>query len=313
LQEAIDSIRSFIPSGAVQQAQTQLLAYNANFQQDDTSDSSKCFRCGKTGHWKADCPKGKDQKAKPDANANAAAVPEPPPKNKVKGKGKQGKSQGKGKANAYSAQIVPVDMTVPGSEDYWDQVFSMHPVAITAHPTSVSKNPRLVTLDSMADHSFSDNLDLIQSFRRQQFNVDGATGSAVGNGIGHLPGFGDIAYLPEGRASGLALCEAERLYTVTYVQGVSWTVHVAADFDLVFYRDAKTAMYSCIFTDDVLARLSAVESASGERPMTDLAISAKPVTVRELEAQYTRREVGRAKEAATLARRLYDPSTTAIV
>ncbi len=50
LQEAIDSIRSFIPSGAVQQAQTQLLAYNANFQQDDTSDSSKCFRCGKTGH-----------------------------------------------------------------------------------------------------------------------------------------------------------------------------------------------------------------------------------------------------------------------
>jgi hypothetical protein len=63
-------------------------------------------------------------------------------------------------------------------------------------------------------------------------------------------------------------------------------------------------MYSCVFTDDILKRLSAAERVT---------VSAKPVTVRELEAQYSKREVDRAKEAASLSRRLYDPAATALV
>ncbi len=140
--------------------------------------------------------------------------------------------------------------------------------------------------------------------RKQSFNIEGATGSAVGNGIGHMPGFGDVAYLPESQATGLALCDVERLYELTYVQGVSWTVHIAADFDLVFARDASTLMYSCVFTDEIIERLSAAERVT---------VSANPVTVRELESQYSKREVDRAKEAVSLAHRLYDPAASTLV
>jgi hypothetical protein len=57
--------------------------------------------------------------------------------------------------------------------------------------------------------------------------------------VGTLPGFGEAIYAPDAGTNGLALCEIEEQYRVTYEQRVRFVVHVNASLQLVFDYDVK--------------------------------------------------------------------------
>jgi hypothetical protein len=186
------------------------------------------------------------------------------------------------------------------SDVFWDEVFHAFKVSINvhqfgfagdadAHEAEEERDPRMIALDTYADHSFTDNMDLIADARRCDFKVKGATGVEQDSTIGQLPGFGPIAYTPDSGATGLAFSAVTSRYPIELVPEVAFIVTVRKDLVLEFKYSHLTKIYACRFDDELIARL--IES---EKSHT---IKAMPVAVEQLEQQYSWRFSVRARRS----------------
>jgi hypothetical protein len=78
--------------------------------------------------------------------------------------------------------------------------------------------------------------------------VNGFHGKGTAETVGTFPGFGEAVHAPEAGANGLALCEIEERYKVTYVQRVHYLVDINDDFQLVFAYIAALGAYGCLLS-----------------------------------------------------------------
>ncbi len=70
--------------------------------------------------------------------------------------------------------------------------------------------------------------------------MTGSTGAGSGSEMGFIPGFGQIAYLPQASCSGLAASVVQQ-YPCSVEPGKHWTVHMSHDLDSVFlFRPTQT-------------------------------------------------------------------------
>jgi hypothetical protein len=141
---------------------------------------------------------------------------------------------------------------------------------------------------------------------------------------------------------GLAFAAAEARYRVECRQNRHYRVHIREGFVLTFLK-RQNGYYSCFFSDEIVARLRAVEAnpsgdvgagggdgsegeqdgynavdttAAEDRDHSMSATSESPASatsVEELERQYSKREVERARTARGLADKLFHPPTGVLV
>jgi hypothetical protein len=283
-----------------------------------------CHFCGKVGHKESECwnkkssgdsPSSSDaQQSKKASNASAGSEPNPkqdggsaPAQQQKQGNSKKKqKSKGKQKA-AYSSEVKASSGHVP--DIFGFPVDILHIDANTTNVKTEDKSSRIISLDSLANHSFGFCKDIISEMKRVQFIILGVNGFSERSLIGNLPCFGDTAYAPDNGKNGLALCEAESRYKVDRVQMEHYTVHITDDYSLRFYYDHDTKAYSCELTDEVLLKLRDIESSRelGHVP------SSFTATVSENESKYSKREVQNSKLARRLQKILYFPSDATLI
>jgi hypothetical protein len=70
--------------------------------------------------------------------------------------------------------------------------------------------------------------------------------------VGNLPGFGRALVATNSKANGLALCELEKRYQVTYVQQQYIGVKVNANLTVIFIYNPVASCYACEFDEDIL-------------------------------------------------------------
>jgi hypothetical protein len=78
------------------------------------------------------------------------------------------------------------------------------------------RNPRAVSLDSFANHSFEWNEDLFTDIVDKSFKIDGINGSGVGNRVGRIPCFSDAVITPNCKVNAIVLCDTEKYVVVKY-------------------------------------------------------------------------------------------------
>ena len=138
-----------------------------------------------------------------------------------------------------------------------------------------------VLLDNQADISVV-HPRLLTGIRPQKSYVSGLSGMATLPYVGKLDGFFECKSSDKLIASVLCMADVEDMYDVTYARGESYTVHMD-DRDLVFHRRDK--LY--------VADMREWESYEYE-PMVMV------TTAAENEANYTSKEIKRAKQAREL-------------
>ena len=111
MQEVVDGARAFIPTATVQQAQANVLAFNARVSTQKPKGEG-CHICGSKEHWKKDCPRGKKKleatvgSATPPAAAAAAANTTPADGSEEKRKRKNKRQPKKAYATSISTEAA---------------------------------------------------------------------------------------------------------------------------------------------------------------------------------------------------------------
>ena len=306
-QSVVDGARGHIPSGRVIAAQrdASALAYGTQVQAAEYVFDGDCHRCHQHGHMARDCPKppasgGRQNRnnahaqpttapAAAGTNSQPAAAADALDKKKVKAKKDKGKKM-------YSARVV---------EDIFDNLFC---AAITIDVRAVSavrsRDHRCVTIDTMASNNFTAYEELLDEVKPAEFRIKGVNGTSRGTSMGQLPGFGDCYVAPGCDATGISFRVLEERYKIVYAQNSYYAAFLPDGFELRFDKDSDTGFYSCMFTDEVLDRLRRAQEAL---------VAVSTASVADLEKQYSPREVKAARTAQQLARRLYEPSTGALI
>ena len=166
-------------------------------------------------------------------------------------------------------------------------------------------DPRCVSYDTMANHSFAFNPDLVDNIQDANFKLKGVNGKATGCQKGVLPGFGPVAITPNSGRNGLAGHEAESRYHVVYRQNQYIDVKITSDFTVRFSKDPKSQFYTTLFTDEVLAQLRLVDQYIGSN-------DSYVTTVAQRASDFSKRDVARATSARQVTRRLVYPSDQAL-
>lgn len=216
---------------------------------------------------------------------------------KKKGKRKVGEH-----VTAYASSLVEEDNIC---RELWGFPTVIHCAKANAVSARVAENPRAVSIDTFADLSFVHNVELVDDIRDAAFIVHGVSGSGKGLQMGTFGCFGEAAIIPTSRVNALAAWQAQ-LFRNTVVPGVSWTVHLSTETDLVFSWNDACKSYTCIITDDLLRVLRTTKV-----PVRRTAAMA--ATMSEIERSVPRRELLRARGARELQARLYYPSDISLI
>jgi hypothetical protein len=171
-------------------------------------------------------------------------------------------------------------------------------------PANSESDNRYVCIDSLANHNFVCCPDLVVNMHKVIMEVNGVHGAGELDYMGEFPGFGDAVYAPNASTNGLALCVIESRYEVIYDQGVSMTVVIAYDFELVFCFCSELGCYKCLFDDVVMLKLKELNTRVNY---------AMIATTSNNESNYTKREIKGAREARQLMRRMYYPADSALI
>ena len=245
-----------------------------------------CKGCGQFGHWLRECPK-KDAKS-----------------------GQENSEKPKVKAfNKFKKTTVLFAGAGDDAVDDETSIFMMQHEVKTTVLSAVSKqhsplfNSNEVVYDCAAEcHVFQDERFLVQC-REEKTRVRGVGGATVSR-VGALPGF-------PGRAVVLAQCPANLLsgiivdkigYEIIFKQNVSYSIVIDDSLTIIFDK-RDTGFYTCDFSryaDDLAMRFSTASTVG-------------VTTVRELENDYSKREIARAGQARELQRSLAWPSTADLV
>ena len=257
-----------------------------------------CLNCKQLGHWARECPEEDHRKEQDngDDEGEQTDTTEPnkgrPPSNK------------KGAADNGGRKKKAFNVRAGDTRDDFDDIFGFT-VGATPHKQDKPKlDPFLVYIDSLANMSFAANEHLLRNIRGRHLNVNGIHGEAPTSMVGTLPGFGEAIYAPDAGTNGLALCEIEERYRVTYEQRVRFVVHVNASLQLVFDYDAKVGSYACVFNESIINALIEEDSRYPYCMIT---------TISDTEANYSSRELKRAQEARKMMRKTYYASDGALV
>jgi hypothetical protein len=113
-------------------------------------------------------------------------------------------------------------------------------------------SPTTVCIDSLANTSFVYNESLLTHVRAQVVAVSGVHGDGTIAKVGNLRGFGRALVATNSKANGLALCELEKRYQVTYVQQQHIGVKVNENLTLMFTYDPVASCYACEFDEYIL-------------------------------------------------------------
>ena len=296
---------TFVDPAGSEQARRNMFAYSCNFCNKDGHEESNCWKL----HPER-APKSMQKKSKASVTATAAAAPSTAPAvaatvvandHVVGKKGKKDKKKAGRKTGNVSAYATHTSDSV---DQLWGfTAYTVH-ITVAAHTTHAEvRDPRVVSIDTLANHNFVSNRSLLRDIERVSFSVTGSTGAGSGNEMGSIPGFGQAAYLPQAGCNGLAASVVQK-YPCSVEPGKHWTVHMSPDLDLVFLWSHEYSSYSLLFDDEIIALIDAAQPSSSLTLMSS--------TVTEREKQYPKREVMLAREARRMLGMSYYPSEYAL-
>jgi hypothetical protein len=238
-----------------------------------------CNGCGKFGHWLRECPNS-------DTNA----------KDQRQSKEKRGAG-----VRGADTMLVNVEPQDEGDEDYSTSVFR---TMLGRVPKGTKFGPHDIIYDSGAEaHVFRDEFFLERCKSKTEVSTVGVSGEETWARCGALSRFPGNALIveacPVGILSGIL---AERLYTIVYDQGKSYTVVVDSDLHIKFDK-RPDGFYVCDFSvyADVLRAKFSSTSLVGV------------ATVQSLEADYSKRKIKAAFVARELQRALGWPSRADLI
>jgi hypothetical protein len=174
-----------------------------------------CANCKQLGHWARECPEEDRRKLIQEDNNDAASEENDVKEDKARSGSKKKGNGGYKKKQAFRTRA--------DSYDDFDDIFGFHVNSKNKKSGAISEqDPRLVCIDSFANMSFVSNSALLRNLRGKPLEVNGFHGKGTAETVGTFPGFGEAVHAPEAGANGLALCEIEERYKVTYVQRVHY-------------------------------------------------------------------------------------------
>ncbi len=165
------------------------------------------------------------------------------------------------------------------------------------------RNPRAVSLDSLANHSFGWNQELFVDIIDKSYQLNGVNGRSHGTRVGRMPCFGDVVITPNSEVNAIALCDAEK-YRVEYHSKVKFVVHLSEKLIINFDYNDYDKSYTCIFTDELLVALYDHESS---------VYGIHVVSCSDNEKLFSKGEVTAAQNAREMIKRLYYPSDVGLV
>jgi hypothetical protein len=353
--QCITQLEQFIPSNPVQRSRTMLMYSFQSFTRCDvcgrTNHSTEqcrlrggepCQNCGRDNHTTEKCTK----RRRDGVTASGAAVSthgsdqDTSQTATTRTRGGRGKSKAAEdrqrtdsghdrqvkKAIKHAKGVIANQAAVfsEASEDEGyetsEQELRGYALTIKLHGVvaRAERDPRMVYIDSLADHAFTNNKDLATNWHSHRFKIESVTGKDHGNLMGTMPCFGDVAYTPQSGVSAIPMDTIEN-YPYKIESKIRWLVEISPSLTLTFAYDKDHKAYGCVFTDPILKKLKNAQ-ASGFAyyqdyfAQHDTLVKVNSIsTVTTNEARYSRQEIARARRARELMAILYHPSDETMI
>lgn len=302
IQDVMNNAARYIPTARPGQARKQPMAY--------AFDAEKpCHICGQLGHWSPQCPQKNAKGANPqDSSGDSSGDTKTSGTDQAAKKDKKKKEEKKKKPASIDANAASMQDTSP---PLMQDIFDNYCTTINSYHYEWSKrDPRAVSIDTLANHSFGWNVELMDNVQEQAFIINGVTGKGKGTSMGWFPGFGPMAVTQNSKVNAICTSDIEERYRVSYHPLKVYRVHISEDFTIDFDYDKSSKSYTCIFTRNIQDKLRNIEADA--RLTREHELHANTTTVAENEAKFTAKEVKLAKDARYPMRKLYHPSDNAL-
>lgn len=249
------------------------------------SSKYPCHICGKTGHWKANCPDAKESSdEKEKGTKEVPEFQEKKTKKKLKSKSRK----------VHFANYTTEEVT----DKYFEYCnYSFLTNAFRNHAGSKVPKGKFV-FDTGADvHVCTDATLFTPAEPPEHIEIIGVEGKVIRAPVGQLMCLGRCILLPGCPVSLISCHELEaRKFTINYISGIKYEVHVSDELSLHFNKLNGGTMYVC----DVAARASELG-----RVASSIMLSA---TVSQRLQTYSKREQTGISKVLDLQRSLGYPS-----
>jgi hypothetical protein len=302
IQAVMNGASRYIPTYRGSATRLQPMAY--------AFDAEKpCHTCGELGHWSPQCPQRNKGTGGAGYSSPPAATSTDPKKNAADDDKQEKKKYNNNKKHKKKKVTISANAAHMEADDLFEHVLNSYSssfYSFTSNVSTVKLHPRAVSIDTLANHSFGWNAELMDNVQKHSFVMNGVNGKGNGTDIGWLPGFGAMALTPNSKVNAICACDIEEKYKVEYSPLEVYRVYVSHNLIINFIYDKNAKSYTCVFTNDLLNKLRAAESEKL------VEVSANTATVSENESKFSGREIKYAQEARYLMRKLYHPSDVAL-